>query len=87
MEKSALEQEIAALRKDVERLREHQVKPELNVENNSPFTLDENVKKTFTQCVAQIKKDYENLSPATAVVLFALGTLFGRTLARHKGER
>ena len=93
MKKSALEQEIAALRQEVERLRENKSQPETKTEAKPPptephsVTLDKDAKEALTEFLAQAKKDYENLSPATALCLFALGALFGRVLARGKGDQ
>lgn len=89
MKRSVLEEEITALRKEVELLRRHQATSEAKTEPSSTHhhtaTLDENVKKALTKCFMQAKKDYDNLSPATILLLFALGALFGRTLTRRKG--
>ena len=97
MKKSALEQEIAALRQEVEHLRENKPhtgstnqpkpKPKPSSIKNHTVTLDKDTKEALTEFLAQVKKDYENLSPATTLCLFALGALFGRVLARGKGDR
>ncbi|MDF1683633.1 MAG: hypothetical protein P1U36_03150 [Legionellaceae bacterium] len=92
MKKSALEQEIAALRQEVERLRDNKPHPETKTEakpqpkHQHTVTLDKDAKEALTEFLVQAKKDYENLSPATTLCLFALGALFGRVLARGKGE-
>ena len=87
MKKSELEQEIASLRKEVKLLREHKAKPEIKAKKqHATVTLDKDVKEALTKFLTQEKKDYENLSPATTVFLFALGALFGRALARSKGD-
>lgn len=87
MDKSVLEQEIASLRKEVEFLRGHQEKPEAPAKNqHATVTLDHDVKEALTKFLTQAKKDYENLSPATTIFLFALGALFGRALAGRKGD-
>ncbi len=38
-------------------------------------------KEALDQMVDTIKKDYENLSPVSAVVLFALGVAFGNAIS------
>ena len=38
-------------------------------------------KETLDQLLLTIKKDYENLSPTSAIVLFALGAAFGHALS------
>ena len=38
-------------------------------------------KETLNQLLDTIKKDYENLSPTSAIVLFALGAAFGHALS------
>jgi len=38
-------------------------------------------KETLDQLLQNIKKDYENLSPTSAIVLFALGAAFGHALS------
>ena len=93
MKKSELEQEIASLRKEVKLLREQKPKPEAkpkapkktSIKNNT-VTLDKDAKEALAEFVTQAKKDYENLSPATTLFLFALGALFGRVLTRSKGD-
>jgi len=38
-------------------------------------------KEALNQLVDTIKHDYENLSPTSAIVLFALGAAFGHALS------
>jgi 23S rRNA pseudoU1915 N3-methylase RlmH len=38
-------------------------------------------KETLSQLLDTIKKDYENLSPTSAILLFALGAAFGHALS------
>ena len=38
-------------------------------------------RETVNELVETIKKDYNNISPASAVLLFALGALLGRVLS------
>jgi len=90
MKKSELEQEIASLRKEVKLLREHkpqtEAKPKASPTKHHTVTLDKDAKKALTEFLTQAKKDYENLSPATTLFLFALGAVFGRVLTRSKGD-
>lgn len=95
MKKSTLQQEIASLRKEVIQLREYKEKTQDQPKHShkksqekqtDTIILDDNIKKSLTDFLVQAKKDYENLSPATTLFLFALGALFGRVLARGKGE-
>ncbi|RLA68898.1 MAG: hypothetical protein DRG24_09375 [Epsilonproteobacteria bacterium] len=47
-------------------------------------SLDEgktDAKEALNQLVDTIKNDYENLSPTSAIVLFALGAVFGHALS------
>jgi len=89
MEKSALEQEIDSLRREVERLRHEQpetkIKPETT--EHPTLTINKDAKEALTEFLTHVKKDYENLSPATTLCIFALGALFGRVLTRGKGDR
>ncbi|NCT57653.1 MAG: hypothetical protein GW760_08115 [Legionella sp.] len=95
MEKSALEQEILDLRQEVERLQAAKSETEPQIHTKPQPTephnlhLDKNAKEALSKFLVQAKKDYENLSPATALCLFALGALFGCVLTRgtrSKGE-
>jgi SMC interacting uncharacterized protein involved in chromosome segregation len=38
-------------------------------------------KEVFDELLKTIKKDYENLSPTSAILLFALGAAFGHALS------
>jgi uncharacterized membrane-anchored protein YjiN (DUF445 family) len=38
-------------------------------------------KEVFSDLLQTIKKDYENLSPTSAIILFALGAAFGHALS------
>ncbi|MDF1827118.1 MAG: hypothetical protein P1U39_02445 [Legionellaceae bacterium] len=93
MKKSALEHEVEALRQEVKRLQaaksQHEPLPDAKPHPTEKLALhlDQDAKKALTDFLEQAKKDYENLSPATALALFALGALFGRVLTRNKGER
>lgn len=47
---------------------------------DSAGNVKEDAKEKLDDLLHTIKKDYENLSPVAAVVLFALGAAFGRAL-------
>ena len=93
MKASSLEQEIASLRKEVKALRKQ--KPKKNTQSKSSkkstattaSTSEAELKKILADVLSQVKKDYDNLSPVTALVLFALGAALGGALAKHKGGR
>ncbi|MCH9764013.1 MAG: hypothetical protein K0U24_07325 [Gammaproteobacteria bacterium] len=91
----SLEEEIASLRKEVQALRQKQSKADAlskkrsNTQSSakSSVTSEAEFKKILTDISSQIKQDYDNLSPVTALLLFALGTMLGSTLTRTKGNR
>jgi DNA repair exonuclease SbcCD ATPase subunit len=97
MKASALEQEVAALRQEVERLRQKKSKlaPPKNAKtkakakqkSETQVPSEAEIKKILTDALSQIKNDYENLSPVTALLLFALGALLGSSLTKNKGGR
>ena len=100
MKARALEEEIVALRKEVEQLRQQKVDTDTQSKSNknkakssakvtakNAETLETELKKVITEVLAQAKKDYDNLSPVTALLLFALGAMLGGVLARSKGGR
>jgi hypothetical protein len=93
MTASALEQEVAALRQEVERLRQKKRKPSLktnaraNPKPKSAIKSEAEVKKILTDALSQVKKDYDNISPVSALLLFALGALLGNALTKRNGGR
>ena len=44
-------------------------------------------KEALNQLLEGIKKEYENLSPASAIALFALGAVFGYAFSSKSKER
>jgi hypothetical protein len=95
MKASSLEEEIASLRKEVQALRQKQSKTDAPSKRRSntqssakpSVTSEAELKKILSDISSQIKKDYDNLSPVTALLLFALGTMLGSALTRSKGNR
>ena len=87
------ESQITSLRKEVEALRKEkpktnpQSKPSKKSTTTTDSTSEAELKKILTDVLSQVKKDYDNLSPVTALVLFALGAMLGGALAKHKGGR
>ena len=43
-------------------------------------------KETFHQLLEGLRKDYENISPASAIVLFALGAIFGYAFSSRSDD-
>ncbi len=43
--------------------------------------MDGELRQQLTGLIKQIEEEYEHLSPSMAVLIFALGALFGRTLS------
>ena len=79
MASMTLEEELAMLKKEVEALKkqnEAQVSYEEDVDGESIDFQGE-----FQELIEKVKLDYENLSPITAVGIFALGALFGRSIS------
>jgi hypothetical protein len=91
MKASDLTQEIAALRKEVDALRQKQTKNEAKsrVKPQSKAAVkDEALFKQFLMDIlSQLKKDYDTLSPMTALLLFSVGVMLGSVLAKSKGGR
>ncbi|MDX2346591.1 MAG: hypothetical protein QNK11_06970 [Legionella sp.] len=88
---SALEQEIAALREEVQVLRQEKFKSTSKSKTQSKpkptISLETEFKQILTETLTQVKKDCDNLSPVTALLLFSLGVMLGRVLAKNKGGR
>ena len=93
MKASSLEQEIASLRKEVELLRQQKPKAKSKASQKtashhaSTAELEQAFKKTLATILSQVKKDYDNLSPVTTLVLFALGAMLGGALAKGRRGR
>ena len=87
MEKMSMAEEIKFLREEVERLKKEDIvnSSEEIEEDISLDTLVEGVhdmeaelEEKAHEIVERMKEDYENMSPVTAVAIFAVGALFGR---------
>ncbi len=87
-----LRKEVEQLRKEKEAAELAKARAEEETAEKQEAFVDEAVEEvkklkgefgdSFKEIAEQVKKDYENLSPATAVLLFALGALFGRSLSK-----
>ncbi len=87
MAKMSMEEEIRYLREEVERLKKEDAQksqPELEEDETLDALVDgvhkieDELNDKMHEITERIKEDYENMSPVTAVAIFALGALFGR---------
>jgi len=87
MAKMSMEDEIAALKEELARLkREDERKEEVELEEDEAldalvdgaYALEGELEAKAHELVERMKLDYENMSPATAVAIFSAGALFGR---------
>lgn len=87
MAKMSMAEEIKFLREEVERLKKEDTQsiPEEIEEDAALDALVEGVhnmegelEEKIHEIVDRMKDDYENMSPVTAVAIFAAGALFGR---------
>jgi len=79
MAKMSMEEEIKFLREEVERLKKEEALNEAEEEEfEEDMALDALVDGVHKIVVERMKEDYENMSPVTAVAIFAVGALFGR---------
>lgn len=87
MAKMSMADEIAYLRKEVARLKqEEQQQSEEEIEEDSAldalvegaYEIEGELELKAQEVLERMKLDYENMSPATAVAIFAAGALFGR---------
>lgn len=87
MAKMSMAEEIKFLREEVERLKKEDTQsiPEEIEEDAALDALVEGVhnmegelEEKVHEIVDRMKDDYENMSPVTAVAIFAAGALFGR---------
>lgn len=85
----SMEEEIKFLREEVERLKKEEALNEVESDEfEEDIALDalvdgvHKIEDEFGDKVHEItermKEDYENMSPVTAVAIFAVGALFGR---------
>ena len=87
MAKMSMAEEIKFLREEVERLKKEdtQSAPE-EVEEDASLdalvdgvhNIEGEIEEKVHELVDRMKDDYENMSPVTAVAIFAVGALFGR---------
>ena len=83
---NTIHQELEELRLEIENLKEQKkqnkdtktIEQEKSIED---FTSD--VKDSMNELLQTIKKDYKDMSPVTAIGLFALGVIFGRATSRR----
>ncbi len=87
MAKMSMAEEIKFLREEVERLKKEdaQSAPE-EIEEDAALDalvegvheMEDELEDKVHELVERMKDDYENMSPVTAVAIFAVGALFGR---------
>jgi len=83
----SMEEEIALLKEELARLKEAKVQ-QSSADQEVGNTLDAlvegvadlegDIEEQAQEILARMKDDYENMSPVTAVAIFAAGALFGR---------
>ncbi len=87
MAKMSMAEEIKYLREEVERLKKEDVESNSEeVEEDAALdalvegvhNIEGEVEEKVHELVDRMKEDYENMSPVTAVAIFAVGALFGR---------
>ena len=92
MAKMSMADEIAYLRKEVERLKQEEQSKEdqqqdgaeleadtaLDALVEGAYEIEGELELKAQEVLERMKLDYENMSPATAVAIFAAGALFGR---------
>ncbi len=96
MENMTMQQELEMLRAEVEALRrekEEEVEQDVVDQEEASSSravalkkkageVEEEARDQLQELLETLKKDYENISPITAVLLFALGTAFGRSISK-----
>jgi len=87
MAKMSLEEEIASLKEEVERLKKKEAdasKGELQKDDvldtlaKGADEFEGELEAKAEEVIARMKLDYENMSPATAIAIFSAGAMFGR---------
>ncbi len=87
MAKMSMAEEIKYLREEVERLKkddiqnspeESEVDISLDALVDGVHDMEAELEEKAHELVERMKEDYENMSPVTAVAIFAVGALFGR---------
>lgn len=91
MAKMSMAEEIKYLREEVERLKQEDVvnSPEeiegdeaLDALVEGVHNMEGEIEEKVHELVERMKDDYENMSPVTAVAIFAVGALFGRIFSK-----
>ncbi|MGB5966343.1 MAG: hypothetical protein WBF77_06345 [Sulfurimonadaceae bacterium] len=87
MAKMSMAEEIKFLREEVERLKKEDVESTseeieedvaLDALVEGVQNMESELEDKVHELVERMKDDYENMSPVTAVAIFAVGALFGR---------
>jgi len=87
MAKMSMAEEIKFLREEVERLKKEdvansaedvEVDTALDALVEGVHNMEGELEEKASEIVERMKEDYENMSPVTAVAIFAVGALFGR---------
>lgn len=87
MAKMSMAEEIKYLRAEVERLKKEDVDNTVEeIEEDAALdalvegvhNMEGELEDKVHELVERMKDDYENMSPVTAVAIFAVGALFGR---------
>jgi len=87
MAKMSMAEEIKFLREEVDRLKkediadtpaEVEVDTALDALVEGVHDMEGELEEKAHELVERMKDDYENMSPVTAVAIFAVGALFGR---------
>jgi len=87
MAEKSMKDELTALRKELERLKKENVtETVVEVEDDSALDalvdgaheFEDELESKAHEVLEQMKLDYDNMSPATAVAIFSAGALFGR---------
>lgn len=87
MAKMSMAEEIRFLREEVERLKKEDIENRAEeVEEDATLdalvegvhNIEGEIEDKVHELVERMKDDYENMSPVTAVAIFAAGAIFGR---------
>ena len=87
MAKMSMAEEIKFLREEVDRLKKEDLSnsvEEIEVDSaldalvEGAHNMEGELEEKASELVERMKEDYENMSPVTAVAIFAVGALFGR---------
>jgi len=81
MTNNNIHQELQELRREIENLKKEKEKTE-NIKLIEQENIDNGIeifKENINELFETFKKDYKNISPVTAISLFTLGVIFGRT--------